>query len=451
MQSGTIVLFLDIMLLLYIVFSTVYNLKFIRKNKIIPTSFILFWVLCTSHALSIYLGRISFEGVEKFHIGSTLSVRGESSQPWVFLVYRIIIFVVLVLLNCFGTNKKKVQSFKNDINRRLITTGGFGRIIVISWVLLLLAPLCVLLSPDPIKYFMSYGTATSRALTSTHPDAFFRRHEIISLICLWGICIFSLVCWFETRKTRAFFSPRVIFGLVIVGLLTFIEGKRNSVFLVFYIIILIAYYETRVVMPFYILLIVILVVFIVIYPYFGKTDVTVSYEYSQNTFFRDNITLPCIVNSHLSYNDIMGRGKGALFIATIFVPRKFYPDKPYSSPHYVTRYLLGKDMNPEDDLVGWGYGVGFIEEGLVNFGYLGALAYTFLIIFFCRCADYSMIRYGTIMCLLQGLLVYSCLFSLHIVLKLFLLSGLPLLLIMKFTYKTEQHDKFFHKLIEKIK
>jgi len=261
-----------------------------------------------------------------------------------------------------------------------------------------------------------------------------------------GIGIFTLVCWFEVRKTRVFLSPRVIFGLLLVGLLTFIEGKRNSIFLLFFNTVLITYYETQVRLSvrksLYFMLFTILVIFIVVYPYFGKGDVVVTRESSQNIFFRDNITLPCIANAHLTDNEIMSRGNGALFVVSMYAPRKFWPDKPYSTPHYVTRYLLGKDMNPEDELVGWGYGVGFIEDGLVNFGYLGVVLYTALIVFFCRCIDYSIIRHGTVMCLLQGMLAYSCYFSLHIIVRFFLVGGVPLLLFMIFLDKTNSMRSF---------
>jgi len=432
MQIDIIISSLDIVLLIYIVFSTIDKLKFIRENQFIPTAFILFFVLCISHVLPIYLGRISVEGVEKFHLGVTSRVLGESSQPWVFLFYRIMIFAVLLVISCFGTNGKTVRSFENDITTRFIVTGRSSHAVFFCWFIFMLSPLCVFISPDPFLYFQVYGTPILRADASEHPALFLERHIIISYICVMGIGLFSLIYWFHVRATRTVFYPPMIFGMMLAGLLIMIEGKRNTVFLLFLIVLLITYYETRIkAVTIYVLLFLGLMVFFVIYPYFGKADVDVTYENSQNTFFRDNITLPCIANSHLTDNDIMKRGNGAVFVVSMFVPRKFYPLKPYPSSHYVTNYLIGRG----DDEIGWGYGVGFLEEGLVNFGWLGVLFYTMGMIVCCRLVDRQMIRYGSAMTLLQGLLAFSCLFSAHVVIRLFLLGGLPLLVFWKYLFR----------------
>ena len=408
----------------------------------IPTSFILFFVLCLSHALPIYLGRISSEGVERYHLHAPIAVLAESSQWWVFLLYRIIIFVVLLLVSCLGTNKKLVQSFVNSIDRKFIPTEHLSRAVAICRLIFLLIPLCVLLSPDPITYFKVYGSVELRALTSAQPDIFHERHLIISKICLFGIFIFSVIYWFEIKKTKSNFSPRIIFAFFLAGLLAFLVGKRSTIFIVYAVIMLFSYYETRTGRFFYIVLTASLIIFVMIYPYFGKSGVTVSMENTQNTFFRDNIVVPCIANSHLTSNDMMNRGNGIIFCVSQYVPRKFWPEKPYATPHYVTRYILGGSMTPDDELIGWNYGVGFIEEGLVNFGYLGVLAYTALVILLCRFIDFHVIRYGTVMCLLQGPLAYFCLFSLHIFLRIFVVCGLPLLFFFKFFHMKDNTRHF---------
>ena len=63
------------------------------------------------------------------------------------------------------------------------------------------------------------------------------------------------------------------------------------------------------------------------------------------------------------------RGQSLLFYATIFVPRRLWPNKPLTYPAYVTAAMF--DFEPRD--IGWGVTTSWLEEAIANLGWIGML------------------------------------------------------------------------------
>ncbi|MCL4783680.1 MAG: hypothetical protein KJZ70_11660 [Bryobacterales bacterium] len=59
-------------------------------------------------------------------------------------------------------------------------------------------------------------------------------------------------------------------------------------------------------------------------------------------------------------------GQGYLYTALFYIPRSWVPQKGYSTAAYFTAFANGEDT----EFIAWGLGLGFLEEIILNFGFL---------------------------------------------------------------------------------
>lgn len=62
-------------------------------------------------------------------------------------------------------------------------------------------------------------------------------------------------------------------------------------------------------------------------------------------------------------------GQGYLYTALFYIPRSWVPQKGYSTAAYFTAFANGE----ETEYIAWGLGLGFIEEIILNFGFLAVV------------------------------------------------------------------------------
>lgn len=62
-------------------------------------------------------------------------------------------------------------------------------------------------------------------------------------------------------------------------------------------------------------------------------------------------------------------GQGYLYTALFYVPRSWVPEKGYSTAAYFTAFANGEDT----EYIAWGLGLGFLEEVILNFGFLAVM------------------------------------------------------------------------------
>lgn len=62
-------------------------------------------------------------------------------------------------------------------------------------------------------------------------------------------------------------------------------------------------------------------------------------------------------------------GQGYLYTALFYVPRSWVPQKGYSTAAYFTAFANGEDA----EYIAWGLGLGFLEEIILNFGFLAII------------------------------------------------------------------------------
>lgn len=79
------------------------------------------------------------------------------------------------------------------------------------------------------------------------------------------------------------------------------------------------------------------------------------------------------------------RSQSLLFYMTMFIPRDWWPEKPYPYAHYVTSAVL---LTPPR-LRSWAVTTSILDEAIANFGWCGMLLGPAFIALICRCGDNS--------------------------------------------------------------
>ena len=106
-------------------------------------------------------------------------------------------------------------------------------------------------------------------------------------------------------------------------------------------------------------------------------------------FARANVLLRAIQEAETIGTRVLPfPGQGYLHAATLYVPRRVFPQKGYSTAAYFTGMAVGQDA----EYLSWGLGVGFLEQLALTFGVLalvpGVMLYGMLLGFLDRLREY---------------------------------------------------------------
>ncbi|MCZ2155516.1 MAG: hypothetical protein LC114_16705 [Bryobacterales bacterium] len=86
-----------------------------------------------------------------------------------------------------------------------------------------------------------------------------------------------------------------------------------------------------------------------------------------NDLVRANVLARAVDESEPIGTKILpGPGRGYLYTALLYIPRSWLPQKGHSTAAYFTAFANGEDA----EFVSWGLGIGFLEEIILNFGFL---------------------------------------------------------------------------------
>jgi hypothetical protein len=110
---------------------------------------------------------------------------------------------------------------------------------------------------------------------------------------------------------------------------------------------------------------------------------------------------------------------------TAYVPRSLWPAKPWTAPVYLTNDVFNRR---EGEHLSWGFGLGFIEELIMNFGYFGILG-CLLIGKLCVWLDGRIYGRSSFYGVLWIPMVFSCAFASSVVLSLVIVVVVPALLL----------------------
>jgi hypothetical protein len=200
--------------------------------------------------------------------------------------------------------------------------------------------------------------------------------------------------------------------------IAYMQGKRAFPFFIVFATYGLSFLDGRARLRHGVVILGLFLLFMTAYLSFGKG---LDEKSVLGDLFRDYTLRGLVAGSEWTQNEAMPRGAGAMFQVVFPVPRTMWESKPWPTPVYVTPWLIGSYGR-----VGWGFGLGFLEDGLANFGYLGALAYTFVVILACRWCDRMIYRKrGTLYVALWIPLVYGCAFSFSVLISVILFMILP--------------------------
>jgi len=350
--------------------------------------------------------------------------------------YRVLVGYAVFFLYYFGSSAKleaalksrKVSIWRAQIHSvpMLPAHPTIHTIYIGCWVILLLAPLSVILSPSPTAY-LTYITPSQRFES---PQAL-RTHAVIAFCCLASVGAYSLVLWTCIRKKRKVFDMAIGFAFFLVVIACYIYGKRSIVFLVMIATAGICYLEGVIRITHFALGILAMIVFVQLYSMYFKGNPRDGFAYGD--LFRDYTLLPVIAGASATEHDSMPRGSGFIFQWLFWIPRDIWPGKPYPTAAYVTPWILGRDEE-----VGWRFGLGYMEDGLGNFGLVGPVVYLAAIALISRLVDRFIYTKNNVIYAIFWLpLTYGCAFAFSVLIKHFVFIVVPVLLLARVMTRPE--------------
>lgn len=235
-----------------------------------------------------------------------------------------------------------------------------------------LAPLlALLLAPDPMVY-RTYGAAALRILTPYQQEY----HHVLALLCTFAV----LAAAGLVSGQRRLVSPQTFYlALMSLGAI-WLHGKRSVVafaaFVIGYQLWRRGWLSSKRLLPSLLVAALLLVGYTQIYQRLVReidsthTSTAEYVERARLDFCRDHV-LRLVIHAELNAQArvLEHRGQSFLFIATVFVPRSIWPEKPLPYARYVVSAAYG--VPPQ--YWGWGHPSSILDESLANLGWIGAL------------------------------------------------------------------------------
>lgn len=367
-----------------------------------------------------------YDWIFTFHIPSYFF--GAWSSQRVQFLYPLVLLATVLLVKLGAWQRRPLHGARfwhADVSLVPMRPAGVIPVfVVIAWVLLLApVPAVMLLSDDPAAY-LRYG-----ALVAQHREGTPIQKQMIALIIL--ICIvalfgFFVVYWVRTRYTRSGSDPVRWLSVVLVLIAAWIHGKRSMILFIFVIVGFVNFLERR--LRFRTVLLYVLIGVVGGYFYIGlaKAYTRTPLEYVRGDLARDYTLRHVIYRSNWTGSELVPyRGATYIFLMTAYVPRVYWPGKPWPAPVYLTSDVFDRDA---DQLLGWGFGLGFMEELIMNFGYLGILG-CLLIGKASAWLDRFIYARSSYYAVLWVPLVFGCVFASGVILKLIIFLVIPALLL----------------------
>lgn len=287
------------------------------------------------------------------------------------LRYDLVLLAAIVLIKIGAYRRVPVQvpsGWHGGFSLRPLRPIGVVPLFVsLSWILLLLPlPSIFLLSSNPLSYF-SYGSVVQRR--SEVGGFELVSIGMISTICLLALLGFFIIYWVRMRMTRSAADMTSLFAMFWAFVAVWIHGKRSAVAFLVLILMFVNFFERRLRLGAVIGFVIATLIGGYLYIGIAKGYERSPLEYVRGDLCRDYTLRHAIYQSGWTKSNIVPyRGAGYLFVATAWVPRAVWPSKPWPSPVYFTNNVFARSDN---DYLGWGFGIGFLEELIMNFGLIG--------------------------------------------------------------------------------
>lgn len=296
--------------------------------------------------------------------------------------------------------------------------------VMLGWLFLFLPIPSVLLFSNNPSVYLSYAGMIGRGYVLKGAES--ANASFIMMACIAALMGFFIVYWTRTRMMRTAMDPVRLFALFLAVIAVWIHGKRTAVAFLMLILIFVNFFERRLKLSSVLLSFAVAVIGGYFYIGYAKGYEKSPLEYLRGDLSRDYTLRHAIYYSSWKGSEVVPyRGAGYVFDAAFFVPRQLWPGKPWPSPVYFTNHVFNWTQSP---YMGWGFGFGFIEELIINFGYVGLLG-CILIGWISRRLDDFIYTRSSYYALLWLPMVFGTVFASSVIIKVILFMVIPAMLL----------------------
>lgn len=382
-----------------------------RPNWAAPVVFVLLIIFAIPVGLDFIFGVPAYENS---FFETLLEGRRDDLTSCLYNLY--ISGLIFLFARC--TEHSKLMIEREEVEHAF---GVLNRFSPLLYFFVLLPLLVFPFTSDPL-FFVSFGVERLGFERVNLADLHLSKFCFLSVIC-------ASLLWALNRRLGL--TGRNIFLALLILLACLFQGKRSLFFLAGVFYFGGAYFSGKNFGWMLKRAVVFLCLLILFFASYGKNIGTVSQTYSalRIDFGRDTVCKHTMKKVLLDGENIVNfPGQSFIFTSTLWIPRAYWPGKPYPYAVYLTNSVLPEHVRLRriysgDWHLGWGLTTSIVEEVIANFKWfgflfpLGALAGLFFIqrlSFIPRC-----IAYGVFI-LLLGIEAVA-------ILPLFLIFGVGLL------------------------
>ena len=299
----------------------------------------------------------------------------------------------------------------------------------ISWFFLLLPLLLILIFSHNRSAYLTYGNTLVREIFDNRYEAFI--YFLVGYAVRFSFGAYFLIRIASYNITNKMWTLPTFIATNLMLINCYLEGKR-SILGLFIITIGFLHILQGGKKRFLFAGIAIITVLFGVYNIFGKAEENESKGISSLIYgdFGRLYTLHyAAYHSNLSSNDITPRrGNTFLWVPQAYIPRKILSNKIWNTSQIFTAHIHNRDTEDYVRDLRWTYGIGYFEEFLLNFGYLGLFLFIPLG-WWCKFVDKLIYNRSFIYIILWGPLVYNVLFGFNASLRSYVTQVIPILFI----------------------
>lgn len=342
----------------------------------------LFFFLGLPIFMDVFFGEPDFSRYKGFY--KALNSPETTIYYNLYISYICLIFTYYIKNNTFRPITFDAKLFQKKVLR-------FSGIL---WLLLVLPLFAVMFySPRPYEYLDYQAVLSNR-------DILFRdAHTIIARLSLLAVVAGSLLLFLVKRGRKANIGTYIVISIFLV-IAFWLDGKRGIYFKFFLIFLvvgtLMGNIKPKRIFRYILIGLSSLAAIVLMY---GK-DFSADNQYERDSYSslrintgRDHTVKFTLYKEFVENDQILEyRGQSFLFVATFFIPRAIWSEKPYPYAVYYISSVL--EVAPEPQ--GWSFTTCILEEMISNLGFLGMIIAPFFLIWICKIGDKTTNKFLTV-------------------------------------------------------
>jgi hypothetical protein len=323
-----------------------------------------------------------------------------------------------------------------DINQARVQSFAW-----LSWPGLLLPILIVLiLAPEKTTY-LKYAGAVPR-------EIFFSPFGSFVYALVQYAARFALACYMFIRFSQYYVKGRswtlpTFLATILMLINCYLDGKR-AMLLLFLVGLGFFHLLHKGSKKVLIITVPVALIFFFLYTGFGKppgVETRASYVgFIRGDLSRDYTLSFTISQTRWTRNTIMpNRGNSFIWLATAYIPRRILISKGWTTPQHFTAGVYDRPVDEWVRNFRWGYGVGYFEEFLLNYGYLGLVLFIPLGLLV-RGLDHLIYTRSPMYTIIWVPMLYNVMFATSAALSMYVTMVIPTLLVYWFVLRKRRYS-----------